>query len=49
MGFADLLLLLLLALCVVQAFRAVRRGSSSCSAGCSACPMAGKCHKKKKK
>ncbi|WP_371744152.1 FeoB-associated Cys-rich membrane protein [Intestinimonas sp. MSJ-38] len=48
MGFGDILLLLLLAFCAVLAFRAIRRGQTSCSSGCSACPMAGKCHKPQK-
>ncbi len=48
MGFGDILLLLLLVFCAVLAFRAIRQGSTSCSSGCSACPMAGKCHKKRK-
>lgn len=33
---------------VLFRIRAKRQGKSTCGSGCASCPMAGKCHEKKK-
>lgn len=36
-------------LVIINAVRNRKNGKSSCSCGCSSCPMSGQCHKENKK